>query len=82
MYCINVADCITHRDCINDVSIQDDGWTEHQCFDLSSCLVDMYDTTTLHNIIFSRLQFDNAANFWIDEFILVTGLGNYKGENI
>ena len=73
-------------DCVKAAAFHDDGWTEHQCFDLNSCLVDKYDGTVLHNLRFSWLQFDGATNFWIDEFILIdismTGFGNYEGEHI
>ena len=82
--CTNAMSCTVISDCLKSVSSLPDGWTEHQCFDLKSCLEEKYAERVLYQLKFRRLEFGNRDSFSVDEFILIdtsmTGFGTFEGK--
>ena len=64
--------------------MDDDGWSEHQCINLKSCLESLpqYSGRELLDFRFRWIQFSGRDNFWIDEFMLLTGLQTPGGEHL
>ena len=63
--------------------MDDDGWSEHQCINLRSCLESLpaLSGNDLHELRLRWVHFNIRADFWIDEFVLLSGLQNIGGEH-
>ena len=63
--------------------MDDDGWSAHQCINLRTCLESLpaYSGSDLYDFRFRWIQFSDRVDFWIDEFILMSGLQNVGGEH-
>ena len=80
------------RSCFDTGSMDDanDGWYQHQCVELRSCLVSIVRNwpeyrdediiPELRDLRLRWLQFSAEEQFWIDEFTIISGLQDIEGE--
>ena len=74
---------LLNSSCFPSVAMNDDGWSVHQCINLRTCLESLpaYSGSDLYEFRFRWIEFVERDDFWIDEFILMTGLQNVGGEH-